>query len=339
MKGVVVCVVMLMGVACTAAPAVDTSVRAHRSHTPTPVASKTMKTQSEPVTVLVYVRKGSVRGFDVKTGRDIGLRAVPGPDVVLSPDGDRVAFVIDLAPGTDPEGFGEPQITVADIEGDEEIVLGPGRSPRWSPDGHQIAAITDDGVAFYEVATTTRTTVLKGDDWSVLGWSGDRVVAVGPGGAVLAAPDREPAGLGLPPAWVWGVSPVDDTVISVEGEHPRVVNDDSSIVLDIEGTLGDGAWAPDGSSVAVVLVGGRSRLITLDPASGAVRYPEEGLEAQGNVVWSGDSQTFAFVRVNPDDRLELQAVVCSRELTCEPTFSWAQGVMLLGFTTRSTTVP
>lgn len=96
--------------------------------------------------------------------------------------------------------------------------------------------------------------------------------------------------------------------------------------------MGDGAWSPDGSTIAVVQVGeGPSRVLLIDGGTGEVRTVDEGNGAQGNVVWSHDSQTFAFVRVDPENKLKLQAVVCGASGACQPGFSWDRGVLLLGF--------
>lgn len=324
-------VLAVVAVACSADPPTVTEAPAPKVESHRPKKSAEAVEPERAATYLVYVRKHRLRGFDLGSGQHVELGTVPGPDVVLSPDGQRVAVVTDLDPGGDPEGFSDPQISVATIDGDDATALGPGRSPRWSPDGVRIAAITDDGIVSYDVGTTGATPVLEGEVWSLFGWSGEQVAAVGPDGASLTAPGDEPRFLRLAPSTVWGISPTGPAAIVAEESTATVVGNDSETDIDLEGALGDGSFAPDGSKIAAVVIGSGTALVVIDPDTGTTRYPPEGAGAQGNVVWAADSQSFAFVRVNPDDRLELQAVVCSRQLMCEPAFSWGQGVTLLGF--------
>ena len=79
--------------------------------------------------------------------------------------------------------------------------------------------------------------------------------------------------------------------------------------------------------------GGASRVVTIDVATGTTTEVADSTGAQGNLVWARDSEHFAFVRVDPEDNLQLQAVVCEVNGSCEPGFSWSEGVLLLGFAT------
>ena len=334
MRRLLTCALVLLAVACTAevAPVDEPGApKRERTRRPKPVASTPPETTSEPALMLVYVRKTALRGHDTENGTDHMMRKVPGPDLVLSPDGTRIALVTDKQPGADPEGFAEPVISVAPSQGKESPTdLGPGRSPQWSAAGTKIAAVTDEGVVSYDAASGESNEILTGA-WGLLGWSGDRVAALGQNTTVLAAPgDRED--LGFEPMSVWGISTVDDTALLIEGARPVLMRDGETIDIDSSGALGDGAWSPDGALIAAVRHGGGpSRVIAIDAATGATEVVEDSAGAQGNVVWAADSQTFAFVRVHPRDNLKLQAVVCKVDGRCTPAFSWAEGVLLLGF--------
>jgi TolB protein len=59
-----------------------------------------------------------------------------------SPDGSRIAY-------TRSQGTGPSIVNVADVDGDRDRALLPGRSPRWSPDGAYLSvvtALTDPGL-------------------------------------------------------------------------------------------------------------------------------------------------------------------------------------------------
>lgn len=329
------CALVLFAAACTpdVAPVDAAGPKQERSRRPKPAVSEPSASPAQvdrPATLLVYVKKTALRGYDLATGADEKLRTVPGPDLTLSPDGTRIALVIDKQPGADPEGFADPYVSVAPVTEGAERELGPGRSPRWSPDGRRIAATTDEGVVVYDVEGGGSATVLAGQSWTVLGWSDGRVVAIGEGTTVLAAPNSS-EDLGISPAVLWGVSPADDTTLRFDGRKALLMQGDVGVEVEIYGIVGDGAWSPDGKHIAVVAGRGPSTAHLIDTGTGKAAGLADGRGAQGNVVWSGDSKRFAFVRVDPADNLQLQAVVCDVNGSCEPTFSWAQGVLLVGF--------
>jgi hypothetical protein len=332
MKVLVASLCLVLAAACTAEPApVDTAGRPHRTKNPRPTVTKTGNLTDVPVEMLMWVKGHRLAGYDPDTGRDKGLRGVPSADVVLSPDGTRIAIVVDRQPGGDPEGYGDPYIRVSGLTDDGGTTeLGPGRSPRWSADGTELAAITDTGVVTYDLDGDS-TQVLAGNGWTILGWSDDQVAAVGQGTTVLANSEGS-TDLGFEPSVIWGVSPVEETVVSVASEQPEIVHGDEVIPVAIDGGMADGAWSPNGRHIVVVQVGdGPSRAVLVDTTTGAATEIAEGQGAQGNVVWDGDSERFAFVRVDPDDKLKLQAVVCDVQGPCDPGFSWTRGVVLLGF--------
>jgi hypothetical protein len=90
---------------------------------------------------LIYLEGASLRSFDLDS-RDTGTLAdLPSPDVALSPDGNRYVAVVETGAAV-PDGYSKPKLRIGPTDGGDTTSLGPGRSPRWSPGGDQIAAVT-----------------------------------------------------------------------------------------------------------------------------------------------------------------------------------------------------
>jgi hypothetical protein len=311
-----------------------------------------------PGPVLYYLRRTTLASMDLASGRRNTLAELPSADAALAPDTTRMVVVEETSPlGSFPEGFRKPALLIGPTEEWAITELGPGRSPRWAPDGSAVAAIarakgegcpgvetegggcpaTEEVVAYDPAAPADPPEKLAGPalGYSLLGWSGETVLALrAPGEAVLG--DDE---LPYRPAELWGASPAGEIFLQVDDDGARFTRVDAqapAAEVDLDGArLGDGAWSFDGSTVAVALlepVGVRlsSRLALIDTESGAVSEVPGGGGAQGQVVWSADSKRFAYVRVDPDKKSRLQAVVCTVEFDCRPLFSWGQGVTLLG---------
>jgi hypothetical protein len=325
--------------------------------TEAPVEPPPAEPRSGPV--LYYLRRTTLASMDLASGRRTTLAELPSADAALAPDATRMVVVEETSPlGSSPEGFRKPALLIGPTEEWAITELGPGRSPLWAPDGSAVAAIarvrggegcpgvetegggcpaTEEVVAYDPAAPAEPPETLAGPalGYSLLGWSGETVLALrAPGEAVLG--DEE---LPYRPAELWGASPVGEIFLQVDDDGARFIRVDAqapSAEVDLDGArLGDGTWSFDGSTVAVVLlepVGARlsSRLALIDSESGAVSEVPGGSGAQGQVVWSGDSKRFAYVRVDPDKKSRLQAVMCTVELDCRPLFSWGQGVTLLG---------
>ena len=301
---------------------------------PTPVGSGA-PTDPAPadagIPTLIYVKGATLRSFDPNTGNDDVIFELPSADVALSLDATRFAVVRDIQPGGDPEGFGEPEIMVGAVGALPET-LGPGRSPLFSPEGDRLAAITEEAVVIYDLGTGESRVVLEGGGWSLIGWSGDEIAAAGSSGVALAG-EGEPRFLRQAASGVWGVSPATPEFLVVGRDGSQLIDLDVDGGTQVEGSgrWADGAWSPDGSTVAAaVLKRGPIELTLLDTATGETTVVSDSRGAQGGVVWSADSQWFAYVRVDPENALDLQAVVCTIELECDPAFTWGRGVALLG---------
>jgi Tol biopolymer transport system component len=169
----------------------------------------------------------------------------------------------------------------------------------------------------------------------MVGWQNDSIVAIGSISGVVSIPSDggEPRAYRVGPESFWGASPSGNSFVSIDEDGGSIVSDDGRVPIDISGALGDGTWSWDGATIAVVSIGAgaATQLVVIDAATGDATEPRAGAGAQGNVVWAQDSQSFAFVRVKPDQRARLEAVLCETDGSCEPAFSWDEGVTLLGF--------
>jgi hypothetical protein len=210
----------------------------------------------------------------------------------------------------------------------------------WSATGTQVAAIapTERGetIVVYEIPGRPRETAAPKDElWSMVGWQNDSIVAIGSVSGVVSIPSDggEPRAYRVSPEAFWGASPSGNSFVSIDEDGGSIVSDDGRVPIDISGALGDGTWSWDGATIAVVSIGAgaATQLVVIDAATGDATEPRAGTGAQGNVVWAQDSQSFAFVRVKPDQRARLEAVLCETDGSCEPAFSWDEGVTLLGF--------
>ena len=324
--------------------------------TPEPVFSP--DPAPEPPGELLYVQGSTLKVYDLEAGASKTITELPRADVAVSPDGKLLVAVQETAteaehgseegdgdegegegPAEDPEGFTAPELVVASTSGPEvPSVLGPGRSPVWAANSAAVAAIAPqegaEAIVVYELPGQAVTTGATGDHWAMVGWQGQEVVAIGARtGVIAAAPGTERVSkLRVAPSSLWGVSPAGDGVLTA-GAGEIHLGAARSITVDIDGAFADGSWSWEGSHIAAVVLrdGGRGHLVLIRASNGKIEEVKAGLGAQGNVVWSHDGTTFAFVRVHPKAPRQLQAVVCTIELECEPTFSWGQGVQLLAF--------
>jgi hypothetical protein len=327
---------------------------------------------------LLYVNGTTLFSFDLDSREPTRLAELPSADVAVSPDGDHLAVVEETSPaGSTAEGFRKPVVRAAPLDDPGALQkLGQGRSPVWSPDSSEVAAV-DKAEGYTKCPLDPATTETEGDEvrlegcvtaerivvypvpsgkpevshgadagWSILGWGGtDTIVAIALASEPFLVVNSPGAGhearqvLGFAPAEVWGTSPASYTILVVghedgtffaspgEGTQPPLEG--------LGGLLGDGAWAPDGETIAAALIRGRvaakSRLVMIDVAANTYEVMEGSEGVQGNVVWAEDSESFAYVRTSPERKGRLEAVLCEEDdFECEPLFDWREGIKLLG---------
>lgn len=294
-----------------------------------------------PPTALIYVDGTSLRSYDLATGATEVIAELPSADVAVAPNGRLFVVVEERDPrGPGPEGFREPFLMIASTGGDEiPSELGPGRSPEWAPGSNAVAAIepTPQGetIVIHQLPGGRVATPAPADElWSIVGWHGDEVVAIGSRSGVVALPSSsgELRALNAEPSELWGVSPDGSRHVVVGARGGVIAGPGGRQQIDVNAAFGDGAWSFDGATIAVVFIEGpRTGLGLIHVATGEVREVADGKRAQGNVVWALDGKTFAFVRVDAERRSRLEALVCTSSTECTSAFSWDEGVRLLAF--------
>lgn len=299
------------------------------------------ETPIAPPQALIYVDGTSLRSYDLGSGASEVITKLPSADVAVAPNGNLFVVVEERDPrGPGPEGFRQPFLMIASTSGPETpSELGPGRAPEWSPGSNAIAAIepTPKGetIVVHQLPGGRIDTPAPGDElWSIVGWSKDEVVAIGSMSGVVAIPTAsgEFRALSLEPSQMWGVSPIESRHVFVGGRAGVIAGPGGPEQIDVNAALGDGTWSHDGRTIAVALIQGPATgMALIDVATGQVREVAGGVRAQGNVVWALDGKTFAFVRVDPEKRGRLEAMVCTTSTDCTSAFSWNEGVRLLAF--------
>jgi hypothetical protein len=327
---------------------------------------------------LLYVNGITLFSFDLDSGESSRLAELPSADVAVSPDGDYLAVVEETSPaGPSAEGFRKPVVRAATVDDPGTLEkLGQGRSPVWSPDSSEVAAV-DEAEGHTKCPLDPATTETEGEEvglegcvtaerivvypipsgkpevthgadagWSILGWGGtESIVAIALTSEPFLVVNSPGAGhetrqvLGFAPAEVWGTSPASYTILVVGHENGTFFaspGEGSQPPLEGLGArLGDGAWAPDGETIAAALITGRvtakSRLVMIDVPGNKYEVMEDTEGVQGNVVWAEDSESFAYVRTSPERKGRLEAVLCEvDDFECEPLFDWREGIKLLG---------
>ncbi len=312
----------------------------------TPEPEPTRRPVQRHPTRLVYVDGSTLRAYELDTGADEVVAQLPSADVALSPMGSLYVVVEETSPrGPGPEGFRDPRLVTGDLNGQEVSRLGPGRSPLFSPDGQRIAALAPaPGQQGLEVAVTYRSDGSGGEielepgRWALLGWTNHRAIgaiALDRQQVIVTAADRQT--LDFPPNEVWGLSPTQPQalVVATDGSAISLVSWDGSDRIDVElptGTrLGDGTWSPNGDDIAAVTVTAEpsQRLVLIDAATGDATEVPGSRGAQGQVVWGSDG-SFAYARVDPGAPGRLEALYCKTLASCDPLFSWREGIRLIG---------
>jgi hypothetical protein len=324
---------------------------------PEPAARPARDSEPEARRSSVLYARGSSLRLAGRGSEDRLVAKLPAPDIRAAQGSDLVAYVDGTGPQDHPDFLTRPVVHVVDLTSGRDATVGRGVVPLWAPAGEALAYLEPVGrrrceaetcagsvrVVVYDPATEMRRTLLGPGRWGLLAWAGrDLLVAdLDDPDAVLAVP---PAGerleLPLAPSELWDSSPDGRWLVrSRPGEAAFLPMGEggvggAEIPIPVgEGTLADGAWAPDSSAVAAILLRparrGGPRIVTFSPED-PVPDPIPGSEgAVGDVVWDVHGEQLAFATASPRSRGALSVRLCRLGGGCREVLSWMAGVRLL----------
>ena len=294
---------------------------------------------------------------NVATGADRVLARLPSRDVYAAPGSIDLAYVLS---GRGPRRGGDfvedPRLFLFDPFTGRRDEVGSGHSPLWHARGRLLAFLRPVGdrrclaercvgraqVVALDLDTRRAEVVLPAGRWGLLGWAGNSLLVAGEddlGRIEAVARDGTRRSIPVAPSRVWDASPDGRWLATAEpgGIGLSSLGADrlsGARVVSLDGTPADGAWAPDSSKLAaVVLSQPRNGRVVLVAVPG--RFPRSlsgSRGAVGNVVWSSDGSALAFAAVAGRGGQRLKAVHCRlvNAPRCRALFSWSEGVLLLG---------
>ena len=286
---------------------------------------------------LTYLRGRKLMRLDIATGSERMLGRVSSPDVHRIPGRpDRFLLVEDRGSGED---FAQdPVLSVVDEAGEEQTGIGPGFGPIVHSSGNRVAYLRSAGsrVCEGEVCLGSASLrvadvdggsgrVLPPGDWHPLAWAGDDLIVSSAGTTQRVDLSGRSETLDVTPSEVWGVSPDGREIVLSSKARIALRSLDTGRVreLDAQGLLAEGEWSPSGDELVAVLVeGGRTRLVRISLHDATVAPIPDTEEALGPVLWASDG-SFVYVRA---DGLMLEAVFCDEAVDCRPVLRWGEGV-------------
>jgi dipeptidyl aminopeptidase/acylaminoacyl peptidase len=323
-----------------------------------PVLTENKRASGPDPLELLYMKGPVLHRMDVRSGADEVLAELPRADVHAAPLSGRLAFVSDTG-GGEQDFEAAPELTVLEPESGRRLELGPGVAPLWSPDGSRLAYLRPveprscagescSGaveVVTYEIGSGRRATLLGPGRWSLLAWTGDRLLAADQerlGSSVVVEPGSRRR-LAVAPSSLWGASPNGRWLVTVTRNGASFVELDESSPLErrVEVPLGgqrlaEGSWSGDSKRIAAVLLrvsGGipRTQLAIMGPERPAPIPVASSAGVIGRPLWSEDEASIAFAQVTGRGGRRLRAMWCPLEASggCRELLSWKDDVRLL----------
>ena len=323
-----------------------------------PVLSENERATGPDPLELLYMKGPVLHRMDVSSGADEVLAELPAADVHAAPLSGRLAFVSDTG-GGEQDFEAAPELTVLEPETGRRLDLGPGVAPLWSPDGSRLAYLRPveprscagescSGaveVVTYEVGSGRREILLGPGRWSLLAWTGDRLLAADQErlGSSFVVEQGSRRRLAVAPSSLWGASPDGRWLVTVMRKGATFVELDEfsplgrrvAVPLGAQ-RLAEGSWSGDSKRIAAVLLrvsGGipRTRLAIMAPERPAPIPVASSAGVIGRPLWSEDEASIAFAQVTGRGGRRLRAMWCPLEASggCRELLSWKDDVRLL----------
>jgi hypothetical protein len=283
----------------------------------------------------MYLKGTTLHRLDLGSGRSERLVTLPSLDVFAYGD----AFVVVEDRGAGGDFAEDPAITIRDERGDLVRSLGAGFSPLVGKGG-RLAYLRPTAERFCEGETciggvevmvasegAKPTRLLPSGNWGLLAWAGqDLIVADGsqPDSALVVRPGGEVGSLPVAPNEVWDAWSSAAIVVENGVEILGLTGNDR-IPVGIDGALAEGTVRAS-DALAVELLRGKSRLVSISLEDGEVRPVPRSRGAMGPVLAFAEGAAFAFARA---DGLAVEAIVCEEIETCSSVLRWSEGITLL----------
>jgi hypothetical protein len=249
----------------------------------------------------------------------------------------------------------KPELRLLELGSGRETVVGPGFAPLWAPGSRGLVFLRPQGdrrcsgevckgdlaVVYVELATARRRVLLEGGRWGLLSWLGSRVLVSDVGnltGTLAVSTDGSKRRIAPSPQEVWGGSPDGRWLVTVRSGRPEFLSVEGGVptgasvpISTGRGVLAEGAWSPDSTRVAAVVLGRRAgRLVTFGPEAPIPRTFAGARGTTGPVLWSPDGGQVVATRTA---RRGLQVIACRVEdLRCRPLLDYERDVSLVGLT-------
>lgn len=304
---------------------------------------------------LFYLRGTRVHRLDLESKSDAVVVDLHSREVFADPRSPWLAYVTSKTPSneTDVDFVESPILHLFNIVTRRNVRVGRGIGAVWGPAAHVAylrpvkerdcsgeVCTAPTELILRDARSGNQRAVLPAGYWSILGWSGERVLVADADHlktTLMVGPDGSVTKLRMTPSSLWAGSPNGRWLLAVgEGSAEFVSLDDQGAgappPIPLSGAvLAEGSWSSDSTHIAAGLLDRRrldSKLVVFGPHSTGLRRIGF-VRPAGAVLWSPSMAS--LVAVAADGSRGLRAVKCASDGSsgCSTLLRWRQGVILL----------